>query len=368
MNIGYLINFQWYPPQGGGTVHAYQVARQLTKRGHSLHAMYYEHQAPNLKVYRQREIFNFIRNVDVLYIRVHGLFGFENLTLLKIFKFFSLPVIWEVNAPIEELLGRGKTKKEVERLNFQRKLLAKFVTASICVSKEMREYAIKDLKIKNSFLVPNGSDKELFSPSKRDERIYENRKDCFKVVWSGSSNYPWQGIDIIFKVAEKIFSIDRKIIFILITKEKNLRQYKPIPENIILVDEKGYFDLPPYIASADSGLCLYHAVGGDGKFHFSPLKLFDYMSCGLPVIATNFGQIGEVIENERNGILVNNDLDEIIESILFLKKNPQKADCLGSEARKDVVNYYNWERVGEETENIIKSLVSGREPQQRSMR
>ncbi len=357
MNIGYLINFPWYPPKGGGTVHAYQVAHQLTKRGHTLHAMYYEHPAHDLKVYRQRQILNFIKNIDVLYIRIHGLYGFENLTLLKAFKFFLLPVIWEVNAPIEELLVRGKTKKEVDKLNFYRKFMAKFVNAGICVSKELREYAVKDLKINNSFLVPNGSDQELFSPDKRDERIYENKKDRFKVVWSGSSNYPWQGVDIVFQVAKKICLIDKEIVFILITKEENLERYKPVPENIVLINEKKYFDLPPYIASADAGLCLYHHQGLNGKFHFSPLKLFDYMACGLPVIATNIGQISEVIEDKRNGVLVNNSLDEIINSILFLKNNPEKAKHIGSEARKDIINYYNWERVGKETENILKSVI-----------
>ena len=153
--------------------------------------------------------------------------------------------------------------------------------------------------------------------------------------------------------------MDKKILFFIITEEKNLDQYKPIPENIILIDPKKYFDLPPYIASADAGLCLYHNPGLNGKFHLSPLKLFDYMACGLPVIATDIGQISEVIEDKRNGILVNNDLDKIIDNILFLKNHPEKAKQIGLEARKDIVNYYNWERVGEETENVLKSLIEG---------
>ncbi len=361
MNIGYLINFKWYPPQGGGTVHAYQVAQQLMKRGHSIHTIYYDYQAPNLNVYRQRHIFKFIKNIDVLYIRVHGYYNFENFTLLKALKFFTLPVVWEVNAPLEELLIRGKTKEEVEHLNFKRKLLAKFVNASICVSREMREYAFRDLKIPNSYFIPNGSDTELFSPQKRDEKIYKDQKDHFKIVWIGSSNYPWQGVDIIFQVAREIYPMDKKILFFLITEEKNLDRYKPLPDNIVLMDEKRYFDLPPFIASADAGLCLYHNPGVNGKFHFSPLKLFDYMACGLPVIATDIGQISDVIKHQRNGILVNNNIDKIVDNILFLKNNPEKAKQIGCEARKDIENYYNWERVGEETEKILKSLIKGKE-------
>ena len=85
------------------------------------------------------------------------------------------------------------------------------------------------------------------------------------------------------------------------------------------------------------------------------------MACGLPVIATNIGQIRDVIEDGRNGVLVNvnNDHNQIIERILFLKNNPEKAKQIGAEARKDVVNYYNWERVGEETEKVLKNLIKG---------
>ena len=357
MNIGYLINFKWYPPQGGGSVHAYQVAHQLTKRGHSLHAMYYEHRAPNLNVYRQRHIFKFIKNIDVLYIRIHVYYNFENFTLLKALKFFTLPVIWEINAPLEELLTRGKTKEEVKHLNFKRTMLANFVDAGICVSKKMREYALRDLKIKNSYFIPNGSDKELFAPQKQDERIYKDKKGYFKIIWSGSSNYPWQGVDIIFQVAKNIYPIDKKIVFILITNEKNLHYHKTNPENIILIDEKSYFDLPPYIASADAGLCLYNRLNLNGQFYFSPLKLFDYMASGLPVIATDAGQIQEVIQDGQNGILVNNDINAIIEKILFLKNNPHEAHQMGTQARKAIEDYYNWERVGKETEKIMMELI-----------
>ena len=238
-------------------------------------------------------------------------------------------------------------------------LLAKFVDAGICVSKDMREYAVRDLKIKNSYCIPNGSDQELFSPQKREDGIYKDKNDHFKIVWSGSSIYPWQAVDIIFHVAKNIFPMDKKIIFFLITEEKNLNRYKPFPENITLIDPKKYFDLPPYIASAAAGLCLYHDQGWNGKLYGSPLKLFDYMACGLPVIATDSGQISEVIKDRRNGILVNNDLDKIIDSILFLKNNPEKAKQIGLEARKDIENYYNWERVGEETEKILKNLIYG---------
>src|SRR3989338_5585428 len=111
MNIGYLIKFKWHPPSGGAPGHAYQVACNLVKRGHQLHTIYYHYPNPLVKTYRQRQLFQFLNAIDVLYIRVDGDFGYEIFTLLKLLRLRRLPVVWEINSPLEELLLRGKTEQ-----------------------------------------------------------------------------------------------------------------------------------------------------------------------------------------------------------------------------------------------------------------
>ena len=358
MNIGYLVNFKWYPPQGGGTVHAYQVAHQLARRGHKIKTIFYWHQAPGLEVYRQRELFKFLRDIDVLYIRLHGDWAFEGWTLLKVLKLFRLPVVWEINSPLEELITRGmRTERQVRSLNARRKFLSKLVDAGICVSTVMKDYAADYLGIKKTYVVPNGSDPKQFSPEQRDFLAYKEHPNHFKVLWSGSAGYGWQGIKIISEVAERIYSLDKDIIFILITNKQHLKGYNVFDKNVVILDEKKYTDLPPYIASADAGLCLYQNYGWNGRFYFSPLKLFDYMASGLPVIASDLGQISEVITHKENGLLTDNKIEHIIDEILFLKKTPSEAKRLGKKARESVVKYYNWERVAQETETILRGLV-----------
>lgn len=360
MNIGYLVSFKWYPPQGGPAVHAYQVAHQLAKRGHTIKTMSYWHEAPDIEVYRQRELLQFLRDIDVLYIRLHGDWAFEKWTLLKVLKFFRLPVVWEINSPLEELITRDmRTEQQVRSLNAKRKFLSKLVDAGICVSTTMKDYATDYLGIKKAYVVPNGSDPKQFSPEKKDFLVYKEHQNYFKVLWSGSAGYGWQGITIISEVAERVYTLDKDIVFILITNKQHLKEYNVFDKNVLVMDEKKYMDLPPYIASADAGLCLYQNYGWNGRFYFSPLKLFDYMASGLPVIATDLGQISEVITHKENGLLTDNKIDHVAEHIVFLKNNPQVAKSLGDKARESVQEYYNWERVAQETENILKSVISG---------
>lgn len=359
MNIGYLIKLKWYPPGGGAAGHAYQVANQLIQRGHRLHTIFYYDPIPNVTVYRERQLLNFLKAIDVLYIRVDGRYGHERFTSLKILKWMKLPVVWEINAPVEELLASGKPEKEVRRMNAQRVFWARYVDACTCVSQELMDYAQDVLKIKMAYLVPNGSDHRLFSPDKKSPDIYPELNGCFKLLWAGSSHYSWQATDTILQAAQAMLKIDKHIIFILITKERDLPMKGNLPANVKVIEEKKYLDLPPYIASADAGLCLYHDKRWN-KFYGSSLKLFDYMASGIPVIATNIGQIKDVIETGRNGILVNNDVDAIVENILYLKNNPQEAKRMGREGRRAVDKYYNWDRVGNETEKILNDVLSRR--------
>ena len=82
---------------------------------------------------------------------------------------------------------------------FRRKL-AKRVNASICVSDQITEYAVKGLGISSCKSISNGSDPSLFSPDKKCNSLFKNCNNMFKVIYIGDSKYPWQGFDIIKKL------------------------------------------------------------------------------------------------------------------------------------------------------------------------
>jgi len=356
MNIGYFINFQWYPPRSGSSIHAYQLGNELVKRGHSINKIFYDYDVPLAKHFTRKELIKFIWSMDVLYIRVHEGLQTDMYTLLKFFKFF-MPVVWEINAPLEENLALGMAESEVQGLIRKRKWLAKLVDASINTCDELKGHAIDNLGIKNSFTIPLGSDTKLFSPGKRSEEIFKDYKDKFKVIWAGSAQYSWQGLNIVHEVAKATLQKNKDIIFFIIGKkdDQNLDDIKL--ENIRIIERVSYQDISAHIASGDMGLCLYNHQKGRA-FYRSPLKLFDYMACGLPVVSSKIGQINDVVDEGRNGFLVeDNNIEEIVNHIIFLKNNKTKAKIMGQEARKDVERYYNWERVALETEGILEGLV-----------
>lgn len=355
MRIGFFHNFNSHRANTGYAVHVEQLSAALMRRGHSILTYYSCEKNPEFISYRRRKFLKFLKDVDAIYIRLSG--NMENYTLLKLLRPFSLPVVWELNAPIGEARLRDNISEDkIKRAVKKRKRLAGLVDACISVAGEIKDYSLKELNIKNSFVVENGSNPELFSPEKRNPDIYGKYKDKFKVLWMGRVRSPWHGVDIILDVARRLNERDKDVVFIIIGDTKGIDL--ELPENVIAMGAIEYLNLAPYIASCDIGLSLYHDIRhiNGYRFYGSSLKLFDYMASGLPVIASYFGQIKDVIKDDENGLLTDNNPDDIVQKILTLKGNPDHARSIGAAARQTVLDYYNWDRVAMQTEEILLSL------------
>lgn len=75
-----------------------------------------------------------------------------------------------------------------------------------------------------------------------------------------------------------------------------------------------------------------------------PNKMFEYMSAGLPVIASNFPLWKEIIEGNDCGICIDPEKPkEIAKAMKYLMDNPDEAKRMGENGRKAVMEKYNWE-------------------------
>jgi len=75
-----------------------------------------------------------------------------------------------------------------------------------------------------------------------------------------------------------------------------------------------------------------------------PNKMFEYMSAGLPVIASDFPLWREIIQDNNCGLLVNPLAPAAIaKAIDYLVENPKEAQRMGENGRSAVEERYNWE-------------------------
>lgn len=74
-----------------------------------------------------------------------------------------------------------------------------------------------------------------------------------------------------------------------------------------------------------------------------PVKLFEYMSAGLPVIASDFPLWREIVTGAECGLLVDPmDLRKIALAIDWLLDHPEEAEQMGANGRRAVLERYNW--------------------------
>jgi len=118
------------------------------------------------------------------------------------------------------------------------------------------------------------------------------------------------------------------------------------------IDHLGWLsrdEVKSYLAKSQVGLVVLYPEPRHIVSY--PIKLFEYMSAGIPVIASNFPLWESIIEDAQCGICVDPlNPQEIADAIIKLLENPQEAKQMGLNGRKAVVEKYSWET---ESENLI---------------
>ncbi|MFC1515071.1 glycosyltransferase [Candidatus Omnitrophota bacterium] len=355
MNIGYLYPAVDYPPTTSTSVVAFHFSKQFSERGHRLYS-FYGYTNPMIN---RCKFINFIRKVDAVFFRPSGPLFWDVLTLIKLIR-PSLPIVWQLEFFANEGIRSPWYLPDIEK---RWMFYTKFVDGIICISKEVHDYASRFRNVRENCLVPNGSDPIMFSPERASKGIFHDLDGCTKILWLGSGRYAWHDLDVISRLAKKFLQIDKNVKFILITKLSALTKRSDFRgENIVILDQISHLSAPKYIAAADICLCLYNkayykkAFPRIGFFQ-SPLKLFDYMASARPVIASSLGQIARVIRDGENGLLTDNSIDDIVQKILYLTKNKKRSEEMGSAARRDVIEFYNWGRAAEQAIDVFKKVV-----------
>jgi len=89
-----------------------------------------------------------------------------------------------------------------------------------------------------------------------------------------------------------------------------------------------------------------------------PTVLLEAMACGLPVVATSVGGVPELVEDGKTGILVAPRKPEMLaEAIIKLLNNPEMRRKIGQNARRHVVENYDWEIITDKIEGIYRVML-----------
>jgi len=112
-----------------------------------------------------------------------------------------------------------------------------------------------------------------------------------------------------------------------------------------------------YVRRARAGLVLYHPA--PNHIYSQPNKLFEYMACATPVIASCFPYWRDIVESVKCGVVVDpQDPRQIAEAIVWLFDHPEEAAAMGRRGKAAIVRKYNWESQVPILLNLYEQLLS----------
>ena len=110
------------------------------------------------------------------------------------------------------------------------------------------------------------------------------------------------------------------------------------------------------LSVAKIGLLLLHPL--PNHLESQPVKLFEYMAAGLPVIASDFPLWRKIIGSEECGILVDPlNVDELVNAVVWLLEHPNEAKEMGERGKQAIIDKYSWDRESEKLISLYARIL-----------
>ncbi len=297
------------------------------------------------------------KKVKLIYAR-HGL---ATVPAIMVGKILRKPVILEINGILSDEEGSNSWMlRKIDSMGSKHG--ASIITVTQGIKKHFIEtYGADPDKIT---VVPNGANIDHFRPMDKYQaraslKLGQKEKT---IVYIGILEQ-WQGLEVLIRATPTILKEwpDTNILIGGSGPMKNelmkLTKEMKLEKSVKFIGAIAYKDVPVYINAGD--VCV--APKKPLKSGYSPLKLYEYMACGRPVIASNLRGF-EILEQHNAGILFKPESsEELAQSINALLKDEKQQNEMGANGRKLVENNYSWDAVAQKVYMICMDTIKAAE-------
>ena len=317
--------------------------------------------------YRMAEAgYNNLRGFDL----IHERFNLLSLGGVWASRKLGIPFVLEVNA---DLLEQRKFKGIPER--GLRRLFAVWTTRMcfqaaakiICISTDLKDHLSSKWKIEDSKLtvLPCAADVKAFEPNHDAELIRRGLGLTNEpiVIWVGGF-YPWHDLDLLLASFTRVLQRHPNAKLVLVgdgpTRQSIAQniQKNALQQSVIMTGAVAHAEVPKMLSISDIAVVPSAPVSASRGGTGTPLKLFEYMAAGKPIVATALNQAAEVIQDGYDGLLVEaGDINRFAEAIVTLLNDPMKRVRLGQHARQRAIELYSWDEYTRKLEEIYINVL-----------
>jgi len=384
MRILYVAIDQQVPGTLGGSVHVLAVAGGLAALGHDVHvavskggpwpdgpvhwhAMAPPLGRPGLRWMRAGAVTNLARRVgaQIVMERYYN-FGGEGILAARR---LGIPSVLEVNAPIIDYPGSLKARMDrlllVEPMRRWRDGLCRqvnlFVTPQTGILPPWVDSA-------NVLEAEWGADVDLFRPDATGPLPFQRDPNRVLCVFAGAFR-SWHGVVQLSAALARLHAQGEHrlgAVFLGDGPERAAAEHaaRDVP-GVAFTGAVPHDKLPECLAAADIGVAPFDparhkplALG----FYWSPLKIFEYMSAGLPVVAPRLPRIDGLVRDGHEGLLYDSADPRTLDHALVRLLDRALRERLGRAARARAVEQYSWQAHCAALSARLSALVDTRAP------
>lgn len=278
---------------------------------------------------------------------VYERYAFMNLGGLFLSCFFGLPLFLEVNftSRTEVYPKRtgifGAIEKWIEHMVFKQAVII------IVISENLKQDIVgRGISGDKILVTPNAVELDNFVPGPAPEALRKqyNLSHGDKVIGFVGSFYPWHGLDFLLDAFKQV-SLELNNVKLMLLGDGQLHsalkeraKNENLADSVIFAGRVSHSRLADYLALFDIG------VMPDSNEYGSPMKIFEYMAMGKPVVAPRLGPIEAVITDNQEGMLFKRkDITEFKNILLVLLKDNGLCRRLGELGRQKVCAEHTWE-------------------------
>jgi len=232
------------------------------------------------------------------------------------------------------------------------KLTLKSIDHLIVVTPALLDYYKKyDITCKTTVLL-NTPNKNFFNQFIQNKNKEDSSK--FVISYIGEIRYEEPLLNLI-EASAKINDVEVLIVGGGVKAESIKKKVEKYP-NVLIIGQVPYKEVIKYYMKSDCTYAVYDSNVENIKVAI-PVKVFEAMACGIPVIVNKNIWVSNFVEKNKIGLCVNEDNREEIENaILELKNNKNLKIEFGKNGRKLFEETYNWEKQEEKLLKVYNKI------------
>ena len=245
------------------------------------------------------------------------------------------------------------------------KIMLKHARGIITQSTEAKHYFCErhNLPEQDIIVITNGADARSAGNTPPAKKLQEslNISQNAQIIGFVGSMHHWHGIQDVQTMIHQILRRFPTVMFLFVGSggalERDLKeQLQDAGERVLFTGTVPNESVQDYIQLFDIAIAPYPHID---LFYFSPMKIFEYMAAGKPIVTARIGQMARILEDQRSALFYEaGDIIGLQQQIELLIKNSQLRKKIARNAYQSFVDSHTWKHKAEELDRYVNLCLA----------